>query len=73
MKDFDARRAAFWLIACILGVHGVVVLAGIGVCVYYSAEIVSGKFTCDQHDKLSSLLAAALATALALVGMKSEK
>ena len=68
----NLEHAAFWLVAAIIAVHAVVVLASVGACLVYSREIVEGKFTCDPHNRLASLLAEALAAALAFsVGRRS--
>ena len=65
---FDAIRAAFWLVASVIAVHSLVVLAGVGLCVYYGASIIAGHFKCDADDRLTGLLAEALAAALAFGG-----
>jgi hypothetical protein len=66
---FDPVRAAFWLIAFVIGVQALVVLIGIGACVWH-AELILGnpEIKCDPDNRLASLLAAALAAALALAG-----
>lgn len=65
MREFDGRRAAFWLVAAVIAVHCVVVLAGVAICVFYADELVAGRFKCDQHNRLTDLLMGALAAALA--------
>lgn len=67
---FDPFRAAFWLVACVVALHGVVILVGIAACAIYAGDMLasSGNFRCDVRDKLSDLLAAALAAALAFAG-----
>ena len=70
---FDPVRACFYLIAFIIAVHCVVVLAGVGACLYYSPEILDGKFKCDPQNRLTELLGAALAAALAFAGGQMRK
>lgn len=65
---FDAVKACFYLIALIIAVHCIVVLMGVGVCLYFGQEILEGKFKCDPQNRLSELLGAALAAALAFAG-----
>lgn len=65
---FDTTRAAFFLVAGVIALYGVVVLIGVVMCAVYSSEIVQGRFRCDEQDKLAELLAAALASALAFAG-----
>lgn len=73
MDNWNPTRACFWLIAAILAVHALVVLAGVGACLYYAQEVLSGKFVCDKDSRLSELLSAALAAALAFAGGKMSK
>lgn len=65
---FDTTRAAFFLVASVIALYGVVVLIGVVMCAVYSNSIVEGRFRCDAQDKLTELLAAALAAALAFAG-----
>lgn len=65
---FDGVRAAFWLVASIIASEVVVVLAGVGMCLWYAPDIVAGHFHCDANDKLSELMAEALAAALGFAG-----
>lgn len=65
---FDLVRAAFWLLAAILGVEGIVVLASVGACVIHSAMIISDpNVKCDPDNRLGDLLTGALAVAMALL------
>jgi hypothetical protein len=63
--NFDGPRHAFWLVASMLAVQSIIVLGGVGTCIFFAPEIVAGKFQCDAHNKLSELMAEALAVALA--------
>lgn len=67
-KQFDILRASFYLVAFVIGAHVVITLLGMGTCLYFSAEIIEGKAKCDPEGKLSEVLAAALASALAFSG-----
>lgn len=63
---FDPVKAAFYLVALVIGVHCVVVLLGAGLCVY---EILRhGQFDCDPKGRLGELLTGALAAAIAFGG-----
>jgi hypothetical protein len=70
---FDTTRAAFFLVAGVIALYGVVVLIGVVTCAIYSGEIAQGRFRCDGQDKLAELLAAALAAALAFAGGFNRK
>lgn len=65
---FDAVRAAFYLVAGVIGAHAAIVLASVAACLVTSAELVDGKYHCDPGDTLSALLAEAMAAALAFAG-----
>jgi hypothetical protein len=63
---FDAVRAAFYLVAVVIGVHCVIVLMGAALCFY---EIVAtARVECDAKGRLGDLLAGALAAAIAFGG-----
>jgi hypothetical protein len=62
---FDVVRAAFFLVAAVLGVQCLVVIAAIAVCIWFSDEIVRGNFKCDSDGHLFELLGSALSAALA--------
>lgn len=70
---FDIERATFWLVASVIAVYAVVVIAGVTVCAIYSDELVSGKWMCDKDNRLSDLLNAALAAALAFAGRRNRE
>jgi hypothetical protein len=71
---FDAVRACFWLIASILAVECLVVVAGVGMCLYYADIIIKDPaIVCDPKDRLASLLTGALAAALAFAGGFTRK
>ena len=60
MKQFDLVRATFYLIATVVAVHLIIVLMGASMCVYYSKEIVEGKWQCDPKGRLLTILDNAL-------------
>lgn len=66
---FDPVRACFLLVAAVIGVHCLVVLAGVAACLieWSSLPVVDGK-RCDPSSRLGDLLAGALAAALAFAG-----
>ena len=55
-KQFNIVRAVFWLVTSIIAVHLLVVVTGVGMCVYYSEKIVEGKFQCDPKGRLMEIL-----------------
>jgi hypothetical protein len=65
---FDTVRAAFWLVAFVVGVYASVVLGGFVLCIHHSDEIVAGRWKCDSENRLVDLLNAALAAALGFAG-----
>jgi hypothetical protein len=67
-RQFNGMRAAFWLVAFILGFQCLVVLISLGACVYWSEHIVEGKTTCAAREMMGELLSQALAAALAFAG-----
>ena len=68
-STFDPVRAAFYLVAGIIALHGLIVLAGaVGCLVYMELIIKNPEIICDPKSCLSELLSAALAAALAFAG-----
>lgn len=66
---FDAVKASFYLIAGIIAVHCLVVLLGAGMCLYFAKTVITNvDIVCDPKSRLSELLSAALAAALAFAG-----
>jgi hypothetical protein len=66
---FDTTRAAFYLVAAVIGVYGVVVLMGAATCVWRIVSLpADSDFVCDPNGRLGELLAGALAAALAFAG-----
>lgn len=65
---FDTVRASFFLVAGVIALYGIVVLLGVTMCVLWGAEIMEGRAKCDSANRLSDLLGAALAAALAFAG-----
>jgi hypothetical protein len=70
---FDLQRAAFWLIAFVIGVEALVAVLGFAACVWHAELILnSPEIKCDPDNRLAQLLAAALAAALALWGVRKN-
>jgi hypothetical protein len=62
---FDVVRAAFYLVAFVLAAHVVVVLIGVGACIFRLSE---PGYKCDADGHLFELLGGALSAALAFAG-----
>lgn len=69
---FDSYRVGVWLVVGVVVVQAVIVLLGAGICIWYADRVTSGMHECDPNNKLASLLASALAAALALMGRKKD-
>jgi hypothetical protein len=68
---WDPQRAAFWLIALVIGIQCVVVLAGVSACLWYFDVVLKDPaIKCDPDGRLAQLLTAALTAALALWGIR---
>lgn len=66
---WDPVKASFYLIAAVIGVYALIALMAFAACVYHSEIIIrTPEITCDPKDRLSNLLTAALAAALAFAG-----
>lgn len=67
---FDVVRAAFFLVAFVLGIQCLVVLIGVGWCAWHARDVldVHGTFKCDADGHLFELLGSALSAALAFAG-----
>lgn len=71
---FDPQRAAFWLIAFVVGIYGVVILGMVGACLLHATDIITNTdISCDPNNRLMGLLAAALAAALTFAGARINK
>lgn len=70
---FNPVAGAFYLVAAVLAVYLIVVLMGVGFCMWHGDAIIEGKYKCDADSKLGELLAAALAAALAFAGGRMSK
>jgi hypothetical protein len=68
---FDFVRASFWLIASIIWVHCLIVLMGAVECLWL--KHINTEHVCDPSGKLSDLLAAGLAAALAFAGVRGGR
>lgn len=66
---FDAVKASFYLVATIIGVYCLIAVAGAVACLYFMETIIkTPEIVCDPKSRLSELLSAALAAALAFAG-----
>lgn len=70
---FDTVRAAFYLVAGVIAVQCVVILVALVHCWLYFEQSVHLRTGCDVQGKLSDLMSAALAAALAFAGGFSRK
>ena len=70
--NFDPVKASFYLIAGVIGLHGLVVLIGFTACVMWFEQV---QFECDKSGRLTEMLAAASMAALAFVSgfMRKER
>lgn len=73
MSEFDPERAAFWLIAFVIIAHIAVVFFSSAMCVVFADAIIAGKATCSADGKMSDILGAAMAAALAFSGRSKLK
>lgn len=70
---FDPQRAAFWLIAFVVGIYGVVILAFAAGCLFNMNIIINNpEISCDPNNRLMGLLAAALAAALTFASVRGK-
>ena len=65
---FDTVRAAFFLVAGVIAVQCLVLLAALVHCWLHFEDAVRLKVGCDMQGRLSDLMSAALAAALAFAG-----
>jgi hypothetical protein len=71
---FDPQRAAFLLVAFVIGVQAAVILGFSAACIWHAEVIItSPDVNCDPNSRLMGLLAAALAAALAFAGVRRDK
>jgi hypothetical protein len=71
---FDHTKAAFYLVASVIGVYSVVILGFSAACIWHSEVIIhTADVNCDPNSRLMGLLAAALAAALAFAGVRKDK
>jgi hypothetical protein len=71
---FDPVRAAFLLVAFVVGIYGVVILAFAAGCLLHHDIIIGNpEISCDPNNRLMGLLAAALAAALSFAGIRRDK
>jgi len=71
-EPFDPQRAAFTILCFVIIVYAVVIVAMVGACVYHAEVIILADkdINCDPNNRLMSLMAAALAAALAFAGIR---
>ena len=69
---FDPVQACFYLVAAVIAVHLIVVLMGSIMCVSYMQELLASGKECPAGNRLTEVLGAALAAALAFAGGKSR-
>ena len=70
---FDPIRAAFWLIAFVVGIYGVVILGFAAGCLMNVTTIIThADISCDPNNRLMGLLAAALAAALTFASTRRD-
>ena len=68
MKGFDPLKASFYLIAGVIALHGLIIVLGYILCAIHFEHVISGHYECDKGGRLSEMLAAAMAAAMAFVG-----
>lgn len=64
-RQFNIMRACFWLIAFVIAAHVFAALSAEMACLWFAQQIIDGNAKCDVDGRLSEILAAALAAALA--------
>jgi hypothetical protein len=64
---FDTHRWGFILLFTVVIIYGLVILSGMGACIWFMDSVVSGKFKCDADSRLVDLLAQLLAASLGYV------
>lgn len=71
---FDPSKAAFLLLAFVIGVYALVIVAMVGACIWHSEVIVANdkSITCDPYNRLIGLMAAALSAVLAFAGIRRK-
>jgi len=69
---FDLVQACFYLVAAVIVVHLIVVLVGSLMCVLHTQELLIAGKECPSGNRLTEVLGAALAAALAFAGGKSR-
>jgi len=65
---FDTVKAAFYLVAGVIAVQCVVILVALVHCWMHFEEAIQLKVGCDMQGRLSDLMSAALAAAIAFAG-----
>jgi len=64
---FDPFKAGFYLIALVIGLHGLVILLGyVGCIIWFNPD--AGSFECDKSGRLAEMMAAAMAATMMFIG-----
>jgi len=71
-SPFDPVQAAFYLVAAVIVTHLILVVVGSLTCVYYGSELIKSGKECPSGGRLSEVLGAALAAALAFASGKNR-
>lgn len=69
-KQFDIAKWAFFLVAFVIASHVIAALSAQATCMYFAKEIMESGKECVASGKLTEVLGAALAAALAFAGGK---
>jgi len=69
---FDTVKACFYLVAVVIAVHLVIVVIGAFACIWDLDKWLTAGKECPAGGRLSEVLGAALAAALAFAGGKSR-
>lgn len=64
---FDPYKAGFYLIALVIGLHGLVILLGYVGCIIWF-DPAQGSFECDKSGRLAEMMAAAMAATMMFIG-----
>lgn len=72
--EFDAVRAAFYLVAFVIGVESVFALMSAAACFIHAELIISNPdIKCDPDNKIFQMMAGALAAAIAFASIRKSR
>jgi len=71
-SPFDPVKACFYLVAAVIAVHLAIVMMGSIACAMHTQELIVSTKECPAGNRLSEILGAALAAALAFAGGKKS-